>query len=117
MKDPDDDGWLQDMLQSAEEVLNLSRGRTRADLDQDRLFALGVARLLEITGEAAARLSPAFRERHSDVPWRAMIGLRNRLIHAYRDVDHDVLWQILADDIPPLITALRRIAGSHGGQA
>ena len=117
MKAPDDAGRLLDMLQSAHEAMDLNQGRQRADLDRDRLFALAVARLLEIIGEAAARVSPAFRERHPAVPWKAIIGLRNRLIHAYRDVDHDVLWQILHDDLPLLITELQRIADREGGRA
>lgn len=116
MKDPDDAGWLQDRIQSAEEALDLSRRRQREDLDRDRLFALAVARLLEIIGEAATRLSPAFRERHPEVPWKAIIGLRNRLIHAYRAVDHDVLWPILQDDLPPLVAQLQRIADGGAGE-
>jgi uncharacterized protein with HEPN domain len=115
MRDPDNAGRLQDMLQSAHEAMDLSQGRRRADLDHDRLFALAVARLLEIIGEAAARISPAFRERHPGVPWIAIIGLSNRLVHAYRDVDHDVLWQILRDDLPPLLNELQRIADSERG--
>ena len=109
MKQPDDRGRLQDMLESAEEAAAVARGRTRADMDGDRLLNLGIARLLEIIGEAAARVSPEFRDRCPEIPWADIIGLRNRLIHNYRDVDFDILWRIVEADMPPLIDGLKRI--------
>ncbi len=119
MKRPDDRGRLQDMLESAEEAVEVVRGKTRADTDGDRVLNLALARLLEIIGEAAARLSPEFRLRHPEVPWADIIGLRNRLIHNYRDVDFNILWQIIDVDLPVLITtsnAFWRRKGSRRAQ-
>lgn len=64
---------------------------------------LALARLLEIVGEAAGRVSPEYRAAHPELPWAAMSGLRNRLAHAYFDVDLDVLLDIVTNDLPPLI--------------
>lgn len=114
MKRPDDRGRLQDMLESAEEAVEVVRGKTRADTDGDRVLNLALARLLEIIGEAAARLSPEFRLRHPEVPWADIIGLRNRLIHNYRDVDFNILWQIIDVDLPVLINDLKRILATQG---
>ena len=79
------------MLESAEEAASISHGKTRPDLDADRVLNLALTRLLEIIGEAAARLSPEFRQRHPQIELADIIGLRNRLIHDYRDVDFDIL--------------------------
>lgn len=113
MKQADDRGRLQDMLESAEEAAEIARGKAREDMDRDRVLNLALARLLEIIGEAAARLSPEFCRRHPEVPWADIIGLRNRLIHNYRDVDFNILWQIIDADLPALIGNLKRILAAQ----
>ena len=100
---------LQHMLDHAREAAGLVRGKTRRDLDRERILSLALVRLLEIVGEAAARVSPSLQGRHDHVPWPEIVGLRNRLIHGYDAVDLDILWQIVADDLPPLIAQLQAI--------
>lgn len=112
MKLPDDRGRLQDMLEAAEEAAALSQGKTRADVEADRVLNLAFTRLLEIIGEAAARLSREFRQTYPAIPWADIIGLRNRLIHNYRAVDFDILWPIIEQDLPSLIAGLRAILGN-----
>ena len=97
---------LRQMRDHAHEVVALMRGRTRGDLDSDRLLALAVVRLLEIIGEAAARVPAQERVRRPGVPWSSIVGLRNRLIHGYDDVDYDIVWEIVTSDIPSLISQL-----------
>ena len=96
------------MRDHAREVIDLMRGRTRDDLDTDRLLSLGVVRLLEIVGEAAARVPDEERARWPAVPWVSIVGLRNRLIHGYDDVDYDIVWEIVTTDLPKLVTELAR---------
>jgi uncharacterized protein with HEPN domain len=91
---------LRQMRDHADEVVELVRGRNRRDLDTDRLLALAVVRLLEIIGEAAGRVALADQVRRPSVPWSAIVGLRNWLIHGYDDIDHDIVWQD-RDDRPP----------------
>lgn len=91
------------------EAVDLLAGRQRADLDNDRVLALALVRLMEIVGEAAARLSKEVTEAHPDVPWPEIVGLRNRLIHGYDSVDHDILWHVLADDLPALLPRVEAI--------
>jgi uncharacterized protein with HEPN domain len=69
------------------------RGKTRPDLDRDRLLNLALVRLLEIVGEAASRMPQEERARHPEIPWSDIVSLRNRLIHGYDEVDFDILWQ------------------------
>jgi uncharacterized protein with HEPN domain len=99
---------LRHMLDHAKETVAMVRGRTRADLDTDRQLNLSLVRLLEIVGEAAGRVPTEERAHHPDIAWPEIIGLRNRLIHGYDSVDFDILWQIVTDDLAPLIAALER---------
>jgi uncharacterized protein with HEPN domain len=94
------------MLDHAREAMAMASGRTRRELDTDRQLNLSLVRLLEIVGEAAGRVPAEERVRHTDIAWVEIVGLRNRLIHGYDSVDFDILWQIVSDDLPPLIAAL-----------
>lgn len=102
---------LRHMLDAATEAQEFVRGKDRPDLDEDRLLAHGVLRCIEIVGEAAARVSEGLKEQHPTIPWQDIVGMRNRLIHAYFDVDLDRVWDTLKDDLPPLVAGLRRIPG------
>ena len=104
---------LRHMYDHAREAVALAHGRARQDLDSDRVLALALVRLVEIVGEAATRISAQFRSQHPQIPWNATIGLRNRLIHGYDSINHDILWQILTTDFPPLVVTLERIVGSE----
>ena len=100
---------LRHMLAHAREACEMVRGKRRRDLDRDRKLNLALVRLLEVIGEAASRVSPGARARHSSIPWPEIVGLRNRLIHGYDAVDFDILWEIITHDLPPLISELERI--------
>jgi uncharacterized protein with HEPN domain len=90
------------MRDCAREVVDLVRGRSRSDLDSDRLLALALVRLLEIIGEAARRVPSDEQARIAGIPWASIVALRNLLIHGYDDVDHDIVWQIVTTDVPLL---------------
>ncbi len=100
---------LHQMLDHAREAADMARGRTRDDLDSDRLLNLALVRLLEIVGEAAGRIPSEQRDLWPSVPWRNVIGLRNRLVHGYDQVNFDILWAIVTNDLPPLIEELQKI--------
>ena len=70
---------------------------------------MSLVRLIEIVGEAASRVSEAVQLAHPEVPWRKIAGTRNRLVHGYDDVNFDVLWNTIQDDLPPLIDQLQTI--------
>jgi uncharacterized protein with HEPN domain len=103
----DDALSMRQMLDYADEILQLTHSRSRNDLDNNRLLSLALTRLLEILGEAASRVSSTTRESHAPIPWSSIIALRNRLIHGYDQVDHDILWSIIQSDLPTLTAQLR----------
>ena len=105
----DDQVSLRHMLDHAREAMEMARGRRREDLDTNRTLNLSLVRLLEIVGEAAARVEEATRRRYFSIQWSRIVGLRNRLIHGYDEVDFDVLWKIVTEDVPALVTELERI--------
>lgn len=102
------------MLDYAREASEMARGKTKADLLRDRMLNLALVRLLEMVGEAASRVPPEERVKYAGVPWAAIVGLRNRLVHGYDMIDFDVLWQIISTDLHPLIKALERAVPPSG---
>lgn len=100
---------LQHMVDYAREAVALVQGRTRADLDTDRMFGLALLKMVEIIGEAASRLPQDFRVAHPHIPWRSIIATRNRLVHGYDQINYRVLWDIVTSDLPPLIDDLQAI--------
>jgi uncharacterized protein with HEPN domain len=97
---------LHHMRDYAHEAIELSQGKTREDLDNDRLLELALVRLMEIIGEAAARVTQTTQQQLPDIPWREVTAMRNRLIHGYDRIDNDILWDTIEFDLPPLIVAL-----------
>ena len=104
---------LRHMLEYAREAAALVRGRERADLDRDRQLNLGVVRLLEVLGEAASRIPPDMRAGYPQIQWTQMVGMRNRLIHAYDFIDFNTIWETLTVDLPPLIEQLEQILSNE----
>jgi uncharacterized protein with HEPN domain len=105
----DDSVKIRHILDAAREAVAFSQGRTRADLTTDRKLNLSLVRLLEIIGEAARAISPQFRQKHSDLPWKSMVGMRDHLIHGYFDVNLDVVWETVTQDLPSLIAQVEKI--------
>ncbi len=100
---------LRHMLEHAREAVELISGKSRTDLDTNRILNLALVRLVEIIGEAASRMSPDTKRNHPTILWSEIISLRNRLIHGYDAVDFDILWQILHRDLPLLISQLEQL--------
>jgi uncharacterized protein with HEPN domain len=97
---------LQHMHDAAVKAVKHAQGRSRADLETDELFGLAIVRLLEIIGEASKNVTQATKDANPHIPWRQISGARDRLIHGYFNVDLDIVWQTITQDLPPLIAVL-----------
>jgi len=100
---------LRHMLDAAEKIVAFTKGLSATDFQADEKLQLAVVRLLEIAGEAANGLSDEMKEGHPEIPWSQITATRNRLIHGYFDVDLNVVWKIIVEDIPALLDRLRAI--------
>lgn len=107
---PRHEDWvrLRHMMDAAQKAVKYMRGRQREDLETDEPLVLSLTRLLEILGEAAGKVSKEGQKAFPNIPWPQVVGMRNRLIHAYFDVDLEQIWETVQEDLPPLITELKR---------
>ncbi len=103
------------ILDAIEATCRFTEGRSRADLDQDEMLLFALVRAVEIAGEAASQLTEDTRAALQDVPWSQIVGMRNRLIHAYFDINKDILWTTITEALPPLAARLRAVLEGEGG--
>jgi uncharacterized protein with HEPN domain len=106
---PDDVIRLRHMADAAESALRFCLGRKRADLDTDDMLRFALTRAVEIIGEAANKVSIEARTQIPDIAWSAIVGMRNRLVHAYFDVDSEILWTTVSERLPSLLRELKVI--------
>lgn len=109
---------LRHMLDEVEYLLDQGRKHTKDDLLRDATLQRAFSRSIEILGEAAKQLSLEFRSQHPDVPWKAIAGMRDRLIHGYFAVDYDIVWDVVENKLDELRDQLHSIIPSErsGGQ-
>lgn len=95
-----DRAYVVDLLDA---IADIERYRTtRAAFEADERTQVWMVNRLQIIGEACRKLSDGFRERHPEVPWRAIVGMRHHLVHGYFDIDPDVVWSAITDRVPEL---------------
>jgi uncharacterized protein with HEPN domain len=102
----DDEIRLRHMLDAAREAVLFAAERSRSDLDGDRMLVLSLVKAVEIVGEAAYQIEGRTRHALPDIPWADIIGMRHRLVHNYFDINLDVLWQTVKEDLPALIAQI-----------
>ncbi len=104
-----DSALLLDILGSARAILSYIEGVSRCGFLANPQLQDSVIRRIEVMGEATGRLSPTFCERHPEIPWAQVRGMRNRMIHGYDDIDMDIVWNTVDQDIPLLIPQLEHL--------
>jgi uncharacterized protein with HEPN domain len=107
MKNPMDDRIrAQHMLEAARDVSQLAAGRHKNDLRTDMPLRRAMVNGIQEIGEAAAKVSPVGRARIPAIPWGVVVGMRNRLVHGYDEIDFDIVWKVATEEVPVLIAAL-----------
>ena len=109
MPSKEDSNRLRHMLAAAREAFGYAKGRKRDDLDTDRPLVHSLVHCLEIVGEAANKVSLECRKDTGQIQWEDMIGMRNRLIHAYFDINLNIVWRTVKEELPPLIAELLQL--------
>jgi len=104
---------LYDMLHAARIAKAFVETTDRETVVNDVVLQSGLAKLIQDIGEAANRVTSEVQARHSHIPWRDMIDMRNHLVHVYTDIDLDVLWKTAVEDLPPLISQLETILSTQ----
>jgi uncharacterized protein with HEPN domain len=107
--------YLRDMLENAEKAETFVEGMDFETFSSDEKTVYAVVRAIEVIGEASKQVPEDVQSRYPQIPWRAIAGTRNKLIHAYFGVDTKVLWLTIEEDLPPLISELKVILGEMDG--
>jgi uncharacterized protein with HEPN domain len=105
----DDKARLEHILESAKDAISFLGCMTEDELAQNRMALQAIVRSVEIIGEAASQLTPEFRRKNNHVPWAQIVGMRNRLIHAYFDIDHELVFSTVQADIPILVDQIKHL--------
>lgn len=109
MTQRDDRVYIEHMIDTANKAISFVAGLSREDFDNNEQLKLAVTHLLQIIGEAARRVSLDFRESHPEIPWKAIVGMRNKVVHDYLNVDEDIVWDTVKQDLAPLVVELRKL--------
>lgn len=104
---PDDPTRISRMVEASDAIAQFVAGRRRPDLDSDRMLLLAVVRAIEIIDEAGSQVTNETRAATPEIPCRAMVGMRNRIVHAYWDIDTDIVGKTAVEETPALLAALR----------
>ena len=102
---------IEDILEAIAEIQSFSAGMAVEQFKTDAKTLKAVAADLIIIGEAANHIPDDVQDAHEDVPWVVMRAMRNRVVHVYFDVDPDILWDTVHNDLPKLIVPLKKLLG------
>ena len=109
MTQHNDDLYLLHMLESAQKALAFVQGKTRDGYDDNEVLRLALLHLIQTVGEAARNVSEAYQKQHPEIAWKPIMGIRHRIVHNYADVDDEVIWKTVTDDLPPLVIHLEKL--------
>lgn len=97
------------ILEAAKEALSFAGSKSRLDFETDRQLQMAVVREIEIIGEAAGKVSEETRTKYPDIPWVKISNMRNHLAHVYFDIDLDIVWGTLRQNLPFLIQQIEKV--------
>jgi uncharacterized protein with HEPN domain len=104
---PRDLVYVGHMLDMARKAVNKTHGLSRDSYDADENLRLALTHLIQIIGEAGRHVSQEFTDQHPEIPWTEIVGMRHKVVHDYLGVDEDIVWQVVTEDLPRLVTSLQ----------
>ena len=110
---PDDRIRLRHIADALNSAIRFTAGRHREDLDRDEMLVFALMHAIQVAGEAASRISSETRDQHPQIPWAAVIGMRHRLVHAYADINLDILWTTATAAAPELLAKIRPLLNTE----
>lgn len=111
MKKRDYRDYLQDILASVDDIESFIENMDFNSFKKDKKTVYAVIRCIEVLGEAAGKIPDSVRAKFPSVPWGAMMGMRNKMVHEYFGIDLIILWQTVKEDIPPLKQVVQEALG------
>jgi uncharacterized protein with HEPN domain len=109
MSQRDDRVYIGHMIDRANKAIDFVTGLSREDFDNNEQLRLAITHLLQIIGEAARRVSLEFRDTHPEIPWKAIVDMRSKVVHDYLNVDEDIVWDTVKNDLAPLVLELEKL--------
>ena len=104
-----DSVYLTHMYETAPKAVDKMAGKSRADFDADDTLQLALVHLIHTIGESARRISQDTRQKHPQIPFHQIVGMRHKVVHDYLDVDLDIVFAVVTKDLPPLLKILAAI--------
>ena len=96
-------------------ILKVVDKKTKEEVIDDEVLCRAIVRSIEIIGEAAKKVEPHFKVKHSDIEWKKMAGTRDKLIHDYFGVDYDIIWDIIKNKLPKMQMSIATILNKNIG--
>ena len=106
---PRDPVYVGHMLDMARKAVAKTAGLTHDSYEGDDNLRLALTHLVQVIGEAGRLVSREFCDEHPEIPWQEIVGMRHKVVHDYLGVDEDIVWQVVTEDLPPLIASLEKI--------
>jgi len=107
--------YIQDILDSVNDIENFIEGMSFEEFMRDKKTINAVVRSVEVIGEAVKKIPKTLRDKYPDIPWKKMAGMRDKLVHEYFGIDIEIMWKVAKDEIPSLKPSIQNILKSLGG--
>ena len=99
--------YLGHMLDMCQKGLEMTAGKNHQDYEESEILQFALTHIIQVIGEAADHVTEEFKESQPQIPWHEIIGMQHRIVHDYMNVDEDVVWSVVKNDLPSLITVLK----------
>ncbi|MCR4284377.1 MAG: DUF86 domain-containing protein [Parcubacteria group bacterium] len=106
--------YLQDIIDSINDIESFVGGMNFNSFEKDKKTMNAVVRSLEIIGEAVKKIPEDVKDKYSDIPWKNMSGMRDKLIHEYFGIDEEIVWNVAIEELPPLGSLFKKILTESG---